>query len=57
MDTVVSISHGLIEAREYQYDWEYASQYRDEDTGVMTDEGFAELAKESLEAFIEDHLV
>lgn len=57
MDTVVSVSHGLIKTREYRYDCEYASYFRDENTGAMTDEGFTELAKESLEAFIEDHLV
>lgn len=57
MDTVVSVSHGLIETKEYRYDCEYASWYRDEDTGAMTEEGFKELAEESLNAFIEDHLV
>jgi len=56
MDTVVSVSHGLIETKEYRYDGEYAAQFRDEDTGAMTDEGFAELAEESVEAFIEEHI-
>ncbi len=57
MDTVISVSHGLVETREYRYDSEYASVYRDKETGAMTDDGFAELAEESLEAFIEDNLV
>ena len=55
IDTVVSVSHSLAGRQEYRYDCEYASQYRDEN-GAMTEKGFEELAKESAEAYIEDHI-
>lgn len=55
LDTVISVSHLLIAVREYRYDCEYAAQHRD-NNGTMTNDGFVELAEESVDAFIEDHL-
>lgn len=55
MDTVISVEHSLADKREYRYDCEYASHFRDE-SGAMTEAGFKELAEESIDAFIEDHI-
>ena len=54
MDTVISVEHRLTEKTEYRYDTEYAAMFRDEN-GAMTDDGFKELAEESVDAYIEDH--
>ncbi len=55
LDTVISVSHPLIEQQEFRYSTEYGSMFRDED-GAMTEDGFAELAKESVDAFIEERV-
>ena len=54
MDTVISVEHSLAGKREYRYSCEYGAMFRDDD-GAMTDEGFKELADESVDAYIEDH--
>ena len=43
LDTVIS-----VDGEQYRYDAEYAAMFRDGD-GTLTEEGFIELAKESIE--------
>lgn len=61
LDTVVEVSpHNdnlwqKYGQREIHFSTEYAVDFRDGD-GAMTDEGFAELAQEAVEAYIEQYL-
>lgn len=57
LDTVVEVWHanGPDELKEIRFG--DTSHLRDEFTGAMTDDGFAELAKESVEAYIEQYLI
>lgn len=57
IDTVISVSHALVETREYRYNGEYAAQFKNEETGTMTDDGFIELAQDALEIYIEQCLI
>ncbi len=45
LDTVVSVN-----GREFRYDCEFAADYRDDD-GVMTDDGFYQLACDAIDAY------
>ena len=55
LDTVISVEHELYGQHDIRFS--DTSHLRDADAGVITDEGFAELAKESVEAYIEQYLI
>lgn len=55
LDTLISVEHnGRCE--DIGYSQEFAAQYRDAD-GAMTDDGFAELAEDAVECYIELYLI
>ncbi len=58
LDTVILVFPLDItgEEHEFRFSIEYASDFRNE-YGVMTDDGFTELAKESIDAYIEQYLI
>ena len=49
-------SSQLEGSREIRFSQEYGAYFRDE-AGAITDEGFTELAKEAIEAYIEQYLI
>ena len=53
LDTVIVVQSPSGECKEIRFSTEYAAMFRD-DTGAMTEEGFAELAEESVDVFIGD---
>lgn len=65
LDTVISVCltdliHNCVGrddvTHEIRFDHDYVANFRD-NTGAMTDEGFEILAKEAIEAYIEQYLV
>ena len=55
LDTLISVEHnGRTE--DIGYSQEYAANYRDTD-GTMTDDGFAELAEDAVNCFVELYLI
>ena len=62
LDTVICVDplndYAIDKAgpQEIRYSTEYGAMFRDDD-GTMTDEGFAELAEESVSAYIEQYLI
>ena len=67
MDTVVVVSPVALKmspvlltcngaSQEIRYSTEYGAMFRDDD-GAMTDEGFKELAEESVDAYIDQYLI
>ena len=62
LDTVLVVfryaPNGFHVAHEYSvtFSQEYGAEFRD-NTGVMTDKGFEQLANEAVEAYIEQYLI
>jgi len=52
LDTLISVDHPFAGSQDIGYSQEYTANYRDEN-GVMTDDGFAELAEDAVECYIE----
>lgn len=55
LDTLISVEHNG-QCEDIGYSQEYAANYRDAD-GAMTDEGFAELAEDAVECYIELYIL
>ena len=55
LDTVICVEHELYGSHEIRYDCEFASEYRN-DTGAMTDDGFAELADDAIDTYCEQYI-
>lgn len=62
LDTVIKIYPwnqyiaNKVGSKEIRFSTEYGADFRDDD-GTMTDEGFEKLAKEAVEAYIEQYLL
>jgi len=54
MDTVISVEHELYGCHDIRYS--DTSEYRDNDTGAMTDDGFTELAYDAVEAYCQQYI-
>lgn len=49
LDTVIEVST----SREIRFSQEHAAKYRDKETGTLTEQGWAALGEEAIEAFCE----
>jgi hypothetical protein len=62
LDTVLTVCHfapngfHLADAQDITFSQEYAADFRDTD-GVLTDDGYNQLAQEAVEAYIEQYLI
>lgn len=56
LDTLISVDHSFAGIQDIGYSQEFAANFRDEN-GAMTDSGFAELAEDAVECYIELYIL
>ena len=60
LDTVIAVTpldSVIMQNEEREIRFGDTSHHRDSETGAMTEDGFAELAEEAVEAYIEQYLI